>query len=155
MTAYQVAELTASTQGHHRCASHTQIGRCRMCSSQQMLNELAIIFEVTGRCFTAWFTAPRSRAGFIGRRARSWICLLVSPRSSQRPAGPPFRRALPWPPSVECGAAGPASWASFYRNHNSPPSRFKGSLECLATANKGTVGLRSVFTVRKDRPILH
>ena len=54
------------------------------------------------------------RAGFIGRRARSWICRLVSPRSSQRPAGPPFRRALPWPPSVECGAAGPASRASFY-----------------------------------------
>jgi hypothetical protein len=54
-----------------------------------------------------------NRAGFIGRRARSWICLLVSPRSSQRPAGPPFRRALPWPPSVECGAAGPASWPAF------------------------------------------
>ena len=59
MTAYQVADLTASTHVHHRCVSHTQIGRCRMCTSQQMLNELPIIFEVTGRCFTAWFTAPR------------------------------------------------------------------------------------------------
>ena len=82
-----------------------------------------------------------TRAGFIGRRARSWICLLVSPRSSQRPAGPPFRRALPWSPSVECGAAGPASWASFYRNHI--PIR-----HALSRARKGFLLLTQV---RQDR----
>ena len=43
MTASQVADLTASTQGHHWRASHTQRGRCRMCSSQEMLIKLATI----------------------------------------------------------------------------------------------------------------
>jgi hypothetical protein len=30
VAASQVADLTASTQGHHWRASHTQSGRCRM-----------------------------------------------------------------------------------------------------------------------------
>ena len=95
------------------------------------------------------------RAGFIGRRAGSWICLLVSPRSSQRPAGFPFRRALPWPPSVECGAAGPASWASFYRNHNSSPSRFIASEEGLSAADTSTTRPRPAFAVRFEHPVIH
>jgi hypothetical protein len=41
VTASQVADLTASTQGHHWRAPHTQSGRPRMCSSQQMLEKLA------------------------------------------------------------------------------------------------------------------
>ena len=114
-----------------------------MCTSQQMLNELPYIFEVTGRCFTAWFTAPRrelKETPFSRAMAKNtvdpWCCaagifdpgLLYTKPSTTPPAraraerhhpgvvGEPAAGCIPSvPPVGGWGRLGASSWPQIRR----------------------------------------
>jgi hypothetical protein len=123
-------------KGHHRCASHTQIGLCRMCSSQQMWE-----WEQLATILTAWFTAPRraernpvlSRTGFCAwrelalRRRKSFLPPPVHQTQHHHPArawaerhhpvvGEPAAGCIPSvPPVGGWGRLGASSWPQIRR----------------------------------------
>jgi hypothetical protein len=96
-------------KGHHWRASHTQSGRCRMRSSQQMLNKLATVLNKLAELFCLSCYSPGVRCS--------------QPRSPARWSGSPWTRSLappeefrthsctpnpaPPPRTRVCGAAPP------------------------------------------------